>query len=298
MTNKKLRMPLVSAMLRNCPLPDRITQCTFESTQCKSDIQKEYDTIVNCILKASESITRHKRGVQKDWWTPELTNLKEKSVAIHNLWITEGRPRHGATHWERLSVRATYKKAIRFAKRAPKEEAWNKLHLAMEAKDSDSFWKWWRSVYNKNYGKSAPVVENCTTKESIAEVFKTVFKKNAQPNNHERVIQMQEFFQSDYRDFGTSHHNNCDCNATNITLATVIDAACCMKSGKCADDDGLQAEHLLNAPLDLLTRRSFLFNFMLTNSGNFDLGSSYPSLRTDKAKSVTLEITESSQYLP
>ena len=100
-------------------------------------------------MQASAAIPCLKCGVQKDWWTPELTKLKEKSIEIHNLWVVEGRPRHGATHWERLSVCAAYKKAIRLAKRAPKEEAWDKLHSAMQTKDSDSFWKWWKSIYSK-----------------------------------------------------------------------------------------------------------------------------------------------------
>ena len=194
-----------------------------------------------------------------------MTSLRDKSVAIHNLWISEGRPRHGATHWERLSVRAAYKKAIRLAKQAPKEEAWNKLHTAMESKDTDSFWKWWRSVYTKNNRKSAPVVEDCTTRESIADVFQSVFKKNAEPNNPKRVSEMKEEFANDYCEFQHKHNSNCDCASTNVTLATVIDAVCCLKSGKSADDEGMQAEHLLNAPLDLLTRISFLFNGMLSH---------------------------------
>ena len=75
-----------------------------------------------------------------------MTTLKEKSVAIHDLWIAEGHPRQGATHWERLSVRVAYTKAICLANRAPKEEAWDKLHSAMQAKDSDGcvFQKLWK----------------------------------------------------------------------------------------------------------------------------------------------------------
>ena len=281
----------LSSLLHSFPLPSSIVQCRSlckcDSVQCKLDLQKEYESLVDCILKASASIPRLKRGVQKDWWTPELTKLKEKSVAIHNLWIAEGRPRNGATHWERLSVRAAYKKALRLAKRAPKEKAWNKLHSAMEAKDTDTFWKWWQSVYSKNGGRSAPVVENCTTKETITKVFETVFQKNSEPNNPVRVGQMKDDFDREYHDFVNSHNNNCDCSATNVTLASVIDGVCCMKSGKSADDDGMQAEHLLNAPLDLLARISFLFNAMLTHSfvpQQFRLGTIIPLIKDRQGK--------------
>ena len=74
---------------------------------------------------------------------------------------------------------------------------------------------------------------------------------------------MKDQFSKDYREYQIKHNSDCDCSLTNVTLATVIDAACCLKSGKSADDEGMQAEHLLNAPLVLLTRISFLFNAML-----------------------------------
>ena len=41
---------------------------------------------------------------------------------------------------------------------------------------------------------------------------------------------------------------------------------CNMKSGKSPDDDGIQAEHLLHAPLNLLSRLTALFNLMLSHA--------------------------------
>ena len=38
-----------------------------------------------------------RNGIEKDWWTPELTQLKNKSIEIHALWVQEGRPRQGQT---------------------------------------------------------------------------------------------------------------------------------------------------------------------------------------------------------
>ena len=69
--------------------------------------------------------------MEKDWWTSELTQLKEQSIAIQNLWISEGRPRQGPTYLERLRVRAAFKNSIRLAKKAPKQASWNRLHSAI-----------------------------------------------------------------------------------------------------------------------------------------------------------------------
>ena len=260
----------LSGYVAECRRPETLGRCRAacrcDSEHCKIDLQSEYDKLTDCILKASSSVPRFRRGVQKDWWTPELTRLKDQSIAIHEAWVAEGRPPQGATHWERLRVRAAYKRAVRHAKREPKQDAWNRMHGAMEKKDSDSFWKWWRSVYCKNDGKSAPVVENCTTRESIANVFQDAFIKNAEPNNRDRVEQMNAKFDEAYPEFVERHNENCDCDSKTITLEQVIDATLSMKSGKSADDDGIQAEHFLNAPLNLLIRLTSLFNLMLAHA--------------------------------
>ena len=95
-------------------------------------------------MAPNQSLPKTKPGLEKDWWTQELT------IAIQEVWISEGRPRQGHTYLERLRVRATYKNAIRREKKATKQTAWNHLHVAMEMQDTNSFWKYWRSVYSKN----------------------------------------------------------------------------------------------------------------------------------------------------
>ena len=39
-----------------------------------------------------------------------------------------------------------------------------------------------------------------------------------------------------------------------------------MQTGKCADDDGLTAEHFHNAPLSVLQRLTSLFNYMMSHA--------------------------------
>ena len=69
---------------------------------------------------------------------------------------------------------------------------------------------------------------------------------------------------------------------------------CSMKCGKSADDDGIQAEHILNAPLVLLTRLSSLFDRMLTHSfvpWQFRYGSIIPIIKDRNGKN-----SDSSNY--
>ena len=255
--------------------------CGCQSQVCRNSIQQEYDEILTCISSASSLLPRSKSGVEKDWWSQELTLLRNKSIAIQELWINEGRPRQGPTHQERLHVRAAYKNSIRQAKRAPKQTAWNRLHTAMETQDSSSFWKWWRSVYTKNKRQSAPVIDGQSTAEGIAGAFQTAFEKNGKPNNQAKVDSLNAQFYEKYEAFCQSH-TNCDCAHYNFTLEIMTDALYGMRQGKSPDNDGIHAEHFQNGPMILLIRLTSLFNVMLSHGfvpNQFRLGTMIPIIK-------------------
>ena len=268
-TKKEYALRLERLLLdRQSPL--FVTQCEHacgcKDARCLESIQQEYDDISNCISVASTSLPRGSTGVEKDWWSPALTQLRNQSIDIHALWIWEGRPRQGPTFHERLRVRAAYKHSIRVAKKAPKLAVWNKLHTAMANEDTVSFWKWWRDIYANGKNKVAPVVNGQTTKEGIASAFQDAFGKNSEPNNIEKVHLLDSDFHTKYERFSQNHTHNCDCAHYNITLENMIDAVYSMKQGKCPDDDGFQAEHFQNAPLILFLRLTTLFNHMMSHS--------------------------------
>ena len=237
-----------------------------EDEICRRNIQQEYDDIVQCVKDADTILPRHKPGVKKDWWNSHLSELKKRSIEIHNLWKNEGRPRHGATQSERLRVRATYKHAIREAQRATKQESWDRLHSTMKGNDTNGFWNSWRRLYNKNNSQVSPMVEGCSSKENIAEAFKKSFEGNSVPNNQERVKLLDSTFSDRYKQFQSEHKNDCKCNKYKISLENVVEAICSLKGDKCSDEDGLNAEHLQNAPANLLIVITALFNRMMSHS--------------------------------
>ena len=238
--------------------------CTSET--CRSEMQHEYDFVIARIKMADKLLPRHKKGREKSWWSSELTQLKSQSVEIQRLWIAEGRPGHGLTHMERLRVRALYKKAIRKAQKEPNQVSWNSLHSAMEQCDSNKFWHSWKSLYNKKNNDFSPVVNGCTSKPAIADSFKKAFMRNSTPNSTSKVNELNVLFRNKYAEFCASHGTSCDCSDYRITLEVVIDAICAMHAGKCADEEGLTAEHFHNAPLTLLNRLTSLFNRMLVHA--------------------------------
>ena len=241
-------------------------KCRCRDAECHNAIQQEYDFLVSSLKAADAFLPRFKPGVEKDWWTEGLSELRDKSIEIHNLWVSEGRPRQGPTHEERLRVRAAYKRGIRAAQKSPKQVAWDRLHSAMADNNTDTFWMSWRKIYNKNKSHLPPVVEGCSSGLDIANCFRDSFKKNSTPNNSDNVERLNNRFSSQYQAYVEAHNVKCNCKDICITPTNVMDALLNMKGGKSADEDGISAEHLHNAPLDMFKRLSSLFNTMLNHS--------------------------------
>ena len=259
-----------SQLVDSRPVPDLLRHCQFQcqcnNVACQDAIQAEYSFLMNCLKMADSTLPRHKPGLEKDWWTCELTELRNKCRDIQSIWLDQGRPRQGPVCEERLSVRANYKRTLRSAQRAPKQTSWDRLHSSLAEKDTNLFWKSWKSLYNKNKSHLAPVVDGNSSKQSIANSFMDSFKRNCAPNNPDKVASLNENFASAYQKYKDDHHASCDCNSFTISLYDTMDALGAMKSGKCADSDGIMTEHFQNAPVNLLTRLTFLFNCMLKHA--------------------------------
>ena len=237
-----------------------------QSETCRYFIQQEYDDLISCIQEADSVLPRHKPGACKDWWSPELSDLKCQSIDIQSLWIAEGRPRSGPTCTERLRVRSLYKCALRSAQRQPKLDAWNDLHSAMECDDTNSFWNSWRVIYNNKSDQFAPVVDGCSSKSAIATAFSKSFQSNCEPNNKKDVDDLDKHFSERYVEFNANHESSCNCSQYEVSVELLLDIVCSLKNGKCADEDGIHAEHFKYAPYNFLSRLTKLINSMLAHS--------------------------------
>ena len=92
-------------------------------------------------------------------------------------------------------------------------------------------------------------------------------------------------FESQYRQFSENHSGSCNCSEYSITPQNVFDALFSLKGGKCADEDGLNAEHLQFAPASLILRLTSLFKLMLKHSfvpQQFKLGYMIPIVKDNQ----------------
>lgn len=65
--------------------------CRCRNAHCCNTIQGEYDFLVKCLKMADYSLPRFEPGREKDWWSDEFTDLRNKSISS----LAEGRPRQG-----------------------------------------------------------------------------------------------------------------------------------------------------------------------------------------------------------
>ena len=108
------------------------------------------------------------------------------------------------------------------------------------------------------------------------------FRKNSTPNNREKVELLDQRFLHKYNEYEMRHNEQCDCKSSYISIYNVIDGLNHMKKGKCADEDGITAEHIHNAPVNMLRRITTLFNSMLRHSfvpDQFRLGFMVPIIK-------------------
>ena len=179
-------------------------------------------------------------------------------------------------------MRAVYRRAVKHAQTTPKQANWNSLHDNLAGKNTDQFWKEWKKLYSTNKSNLHPVVNGLSSRQDIADSFKTHFMNISKPNNVDRVDRLNADFEDKYSEACHNHAQSCNCSEHRISLDSVMDAVFSMKKGKCSDDDSIHAEHFFNAPLSLFDRLQCLFNVMLQHSfvpKQFQLGTILPIVK-------------------
>ena len=108
---------LCTEFLSQVYLPTEALLCQQEGCciHC-DDLQKYYDSIVNSLISASNiGVPQIRLGVEKHWWTPELSDLKQQCIELTDIWRQHGCPRSGPINENRVKVKLRYKSAIKDA---------------------------------------------------------------------------------------------------------------------------------------------------------------------------------------
>ena len=123
-------------------------------------------------------------------------------------------------------------------RRAERHRNTNDLHDALMNKSGASFWKCWKSKFNKGCGVSKFIDE-----ESIAEAFAEHFRKTCTSFNEDQNTRLQSIYQNRRQHYvGDPFLDKHKFDAEDIEAAIAE-----MKRGKAAGLDELTTEHLVHS---------------------------------------------------
>jgi len=139
---------------------------------------------VNSLVSASNiGVPQIRLGVEKHWWTPELSDLKQQCIELTDIWRQHGCPRSGPINENRVKVKLRYKSAIKDAIISADEEFNEDLADHLCKKDFNSFWKSWRKRFCSQKIKPTRVLNKRTGDMNILDEFTTYYTKVGQTNS-------------------------------------------------------------------------------------------------------------------
>ena len=237
--------------------------CSCDNSDHVFLIEKYFCDIVAAIETADKCLPRVKPGISKSYWNNELSDLKTASFEAFQLWRDSGKPLSGPIFDLKKKSHYRYKYAIRNAKRRFDQNLCDSIHLDLLNKDSNGFWKAWKSVHGN--GKDESVRVNGKFNDiDIANEFASNFQKVYEEANSEQAKRLSYEFRSLYSDYFDSHKTD-DLYSAYLSWDNMLEIMSKLKAGK-ASGSAIKAEHVLHGTPLLVIHLQLLFNSMIQHS--------------------------------
>ena len=75
---------------RSWSIPSSCDGCHCIRDDCRESIQQDYEFVISALGHADSVLPRYGPGIEKDWWTSDLSILKEKSIDIPKYGFRKG----------------------------------------------------------------------------------------------------------------------------------------------------------------------------------------------------------------
>jgi len=233
---------------------------SVSNVDCVNFIDSFYGKLVSCLNHSAElHVPVHYKNYYKFWWSQELSCLKDSAIESNKIWKDAGRPRTGPIADKRNSDKRKYKNMLSRERRAETQSYTNDLHDALISKTGTSFWKCWRSKFEKK-NKSSQVIDGLADDTQIAEAFAEHFRKTCTSVNEGQSDRLRSMFRERRHDYVGSPF--LDEYMFDVELVDTILSQ--MKRGKAAGLDELTIEHLVNSHPVLVVILSKFFNLIVS----------------------------------
>ena len=218
-----------------------------------------YNTVINVLQSSAESsVPRCYKNFFKYWWSQELTQLKEKSIASCNLWKEAGRPRSGPVFSRYRSDKSAYKLGIKRQRQENVTHYTNDLHDALLRKQGVAFWKCWKSKFESG-NRHVSHVNGITDVNTVAENFAMHFAKSCASNTSVGADRLR----NEYTRLRKKYYCSPDNDRYRFDAELVETIIGNLKRGKAAGLDGVTSEHLQYSHPLLTCVLAKLFNCMM-----------------------------------
>ena len=149
-------------------------------------------------MAEADLILPHKNNFcRNDYWSSELSRLKQMSIDAAALWRDLGRPSHGPIFENKRRTYYNYKYSLRRHKRDRDQLRIDNLHDDLISNRADKFWHGWKNIHGS---KSSDVtrINGVVDEEKIANEFAASFENVYQSNNVEAMSCLKCIIQEKY----------------------------------------------------------------------------------------------------
>ena len=226
-------------------------------------IEQYYTDILRCIHLADLQLPRHRPTVTKEYWSEELTLLKNDSIVAHDFWKLNGSPRTGPIFEAKKKSHYLYKLRIRQARDEFNQEKIDSLNENLIDGDHHKFWNSYKRI-NKSKVNCSPRIDNLTNDCDIANRFADTYKKVYDSLDKQKSYSLLTDFNSQYREYHATHCHD-SIKPFLLTWSDMLDVMSQLKAGK-ATCSFVKPEHILYGSPKLIWHLHLLFNAMIMHS--------------------------------
>ena len=223
-------------------------------------IETYCNDIIAAVLAADSILPRTSPSVHKSYWSPRLSELKQRSIDCCKNWRSNGCPKSGPMFQCKQRCSLEYKQKIRTAKRDYEKSISDDLHHNLTSLDNESFWKVWR-YKNRESDSLVTRVNGETDHGGIAEEFREHFQRVYSNSNTPAHESLKNDFTVKFADYYVRNRNDSIAPYL-LSWDDMVSVMSNLKTGKASSGE-IKPEHFLHGSTKLVLHLHLLFNGML-----------------------------------
>jgi exonuclease III len=250
--------------LSNVDIPSCLISCCIElnctDISHHTAIDQYYSNIISVVQETTENYVPARKVACTEHnvpgWSDYVKENHANARAAFHEWVSDGKPRSGASHSRMCTTRAKFKIALRYCRRhLDQMKADARAKDLLEANGNSKFWKGISRDMSSKVTRFANKVGNAVGEQEVCDMWKKHFDNlyNSVPDGGAKDCFISR----------ANSQNVLNKHADCIMLKEVIESIHNQKKGKSSGPNGLQMESFIYGGLKLYIHLSLLFTFFV-----------------------------------